>query len=303
MSIPIVKTRRVWYLCSAVLLAGSIVCIALFGLNIGMDFTGGSLLEVEFESVPPSPEQVRERLSEIGLDHLTAQTTGENEMLFRTRDLDEAEHQRVLAALRENFGDIEEQRFESIGPAIGAELRERALIGILLTLFLIGLYVASAFRKVSEPVASWKYGVLTLATAFHDVLVPLGAFAVLGQFFGWQIDAAFVAAILTILGYSINDTIVVFDRTRENVGKRRGEPFEHIVELSIRQTFRRSLMTGMSSLLALAAITIFGGESTRPFALTLMIGIVAGTYSSIFVASPLLVSWEKWKLGIGRRVR
>lgn len=294
-NMSIVGLRRLWFTLSGALLLLSVLCIAVFGLNFGIDFTGGSLLELQVKGTRPAVEDVRSALGEAGFSNATIQETGAEQLLIRTEHLDESMHQQLLTALETRFGEVDERRFDSFGPSVGVELRNRALIGVAVTLLLIGLYVAFVFRKVSEPIASWKYGVLTLVTAFHDVLVPLGVFAIAGKFFGWQVDSAFVAAILTILGYSINDTIVVFDRTRENLAHDSGQEFEAVVEHSVKQTLSRSMITGVSSLIALVAISIWGGESTRPFAVALIVGILVGTYSSIFVASPLLVTWEKWR--------
>ena len=206
----------------------------------------------------------------------------------------------MVETLSTKFGQAEELRFDSIGPVIGKELQTGALYAVALTLLLIGLYIAWAFRKVSEPVASWKYGFLTIFAAFHDVIITIGVFSVLGHFMGWEVGTTFVAAILTILGYSINDTVVVFDRTRENLKLRIGETFGDTVETSIRQTFTRSVFTSLTTLLALVAIFVFGGETTRSFAFALIVGITVGSYSSIFLASTLLVTWEEWR---NKRVR
>jgi preprotein translocase subunit SecF len=290
----IVAQRKNWFILSSVLVVGSLLVIATLGLKFGIDFTGGSLLEVEFtESV--EVDSVRTSLETAGFTDVAVQLTGEHGVIIRTEDLSEDEHQTILTALETDIGASDEMRFDSIGPVIGDELRRTALLGLLMTLVLIGLYIAWAFRKVSEPVASWKYGLLTILAAFHDVLITIGAFALLGHFFGWEIGTAFVAAMLTILGYSINDTVVVFDRTRENLLRRNADTFEETVEMSIKQTFMRSLNTSATTLLALAAIFILGGDSTRPFALALIIGIGVGTYSSLFLASPLLVQWEMMK--------
>jgi preprotein translocase subunit SecF len=232
-------------------------------------------------------------MTEAGYDNLSIQSSDDNGLIIRTTDLTEVEHQALLTSLGEQLGEVEEHRFDSIGPVIGNELRRTATTGVILTLILIGLYIAWAFRKVSEPVASWKYGILTIVAAFHDVVIVLGSFAVIGHFYGWEIGTAFVAAILTILGYSINDTVVVFDRTRENLSKRVGDTFDETVDLSLKQTFMRSFNTSITTLLALLAIFLLGGDSTRPFALALIIGIAIGTYSSLFLASPLLVEWNK----------
>ncbi len=283
--------RNYWFILSAVLIAVSIGCLALFGLRFSVDFTGGSLMELEFPAGIPATQEVREALGT--LESVTVQAADEDKKLvIRSVVQDETVHQATLQTLHEQFGDFTELRFDSIGPTVGNELRRSAVLGVLITLLLIGLYIAWAFRKVSDPIASWKYGLITVLCAAHDVIIPLGVFAVLGHFYHWEIGSGFIAAILTILGYSISDTVVVFDRTRENLLRDRGESFTHIVEKSIRQTFVRSINTSVTTLLALFAIFFFGGESTRPFALALIIGIAVGTYSSIFFASPLLVAWE-----------
>ena len=293
MKLRIVEKRKIWFSLSVILVAASIIFMSFWGLKFGIDFTGGSLLEVNFNQAPVVSEVRSVMGDQYG--HIIVQETGESSILLRLEDLSEAEHQAVLGLLSENFGELDELRFDSIGPVIGQELRRTATIGVIMTLLLIGLYVAAAFRKVSGDVPSWKYGVLTIVTAFHDVIIAVGAFAVLGHFFNWEVGTAFVAATLTILGYSINDTVVVFDRTRENLKDYVGDNLEETVNISINQTFRRSLNTSVTTLLALAAILIFGGDTTKPFALALMIGIAVGTYSSLCLASPLLVAWESRK--------
>lgn len=293
MNLKIVENRKYWFSLSVGLVLASIVFMTFWGLKFGIDFTGGSLLEVSFNQAPVVSE-VRDIMGDQ-FGHITVQETGESSVLLRLETLDETKHQAVLDLLSANFGELEELRFDSIGPVIGQELRRTAIIGVILTLLLIGLYVAAAFRKVSGDVPSWKYGVLTIITAFHDVIIAVGAFAVLGHFYNWEVGSAFVAATLTILGYSINDTVVVFDRTRENLKDYVGNNLEETVKISINQTFRRSLNTSVTTLLALAAILVWGGDTTKPFALALIIGIAIGTYSSLCLASPLLVAWETRK--------
>ncbi|MBI5370272.1 protein translocase subunit SecF [Candidatus Uhrbacteria bacterium] len=290
MTISIIPHRAIWLSISGVLVLTSLILLATLGLRFGIDFTGGSLMEVNFTQ-PVAREQVDQVLVQAGYKEVTVQSSGQG-YLIRLPSLSEQEHQTLLGALRAK-GELTEARFDSIGPVIGKELERTATTGVVITLVLIGLYVAWAYRKVSDPVASWKYGLLTILTAFHDVIIPLGAFALFGKLFGWEVGTAFVAAILTILGYSITDTVVVFDRTRENLLHHASQEFETTVERSIHQTLWRSLSTSITTLLALLAIFLFGGETTRPFAMALMIGIFTGTYSSIFLASPLLVVWEK----------
>lgn len=291
MKTSIVSKKAIWFSISGGLVAASIILMATVGLKFGIDFTGGSLLEIE-ATEPVDVETLRTQMEEAGYTNLSMQSSGERGVVVRTEDLTETEHQALLSDMSGFVGELEELRFDSIGPVVGEELRRTAITGVIMTLLLIGLYIAWAFRKVSEPVASWKYGLLTIVAAFHDVIITLGAFALLGHLYGWEIGTAFVAAILTILGYSINDTVVLFDRTRENLLRRVGDTFDDTVEISIGQTLRRSINTSVTTMLALLAIFLFGGASTKPFALALIIGIGVGTYSSIFLASPLLVAWE-----------
>ncbi|KKW44796.1 MAG: Protein translocase subunit SecF [Parcubacteria group bacterium GW2011_GWA2_56_7] len=292
--ISIVNNQKWWYGISGALVAASIVFLIVFRIPFGIDFTGGSLLEVQFET-RPAVTDVRGYLNEAGYGDALVQETGVQDLLLRFGPLTETQHQDLLGQLQEKFGSVEELRFDSIGPVIGRELARKSVFGLLIALVMIVLYVAWAFRHVSEPVASWKYGVLTIVAGLHDLFIPLGVFALLGNSLHFQVDTAFIAALLTILGYSINDTIVVFDRTRENVIREGSSHFAEVVDKSIKQTFARSINTTVTTLLALFAIFFFGGETTRSFALALIIGITTGAYSSIFIASPLLVTWYKWQ--------
>ncbi len=292
MKFSFVGLRRLWFALSALMIAASIASLAVFGLNLSIDFTGGSLLEMTFVDAAPSNDALASTVESAGFRRPTVQTSGSTRSILRLEPLTEEQHQTVKTALETAYPGAVEERFDSIGPAISGELAKKSLMGVFVTLLLIGAYIAWAFRKVSEPVASWKYGLLTVFAAAHDVIVPLGVFAFLGHFYGWEVGTAFVAAVLTILGYSISDTVVVFDRTRENLAAHSGASFHDVVEKSIRQTFVRSVNTSVTTLLALLAIFVWGGDTTRPFALALIIGIAVGTYSSIFIASPALVEWE-----------
>lgn len=292
MRLPIIKHRKVWFTVSTGLVALSVVALAIFGLRWGIDFTGGSLMELTFNERPEA-NAVRQLLADEGYSEAAVQTASDAEILIRLQTLSEDEHQALLAAVKGVYPEVTEQRFESIGPAIGDELRGKALWSLTLVLLGISLYIAFAFRKVSKPVASWKYGMATLIAAlFHDVLLPLGVMALLGHFFLAEINSAFIAAILTILGFSVHDTIVVFDRVRENLLKTSGA-FEDIVERSVNETLARSINTSLTTFFPLMAIILFGGTTLKWFALTLIVGLIAGTYSSIFLASPLLVVFQK----------
>lgn len=290
--VNIIGYSKVWLALSTTIVGLSVASIAFFGLNFGIDFTGGSLLEVR--GVTISVEEVRKAVEKTGHE-ATVQESDTGAYFVRLSPISEEEHQTVLAAIKEVSPTAEETKFDSVGPTVGKELKRASLMALVLLLALIGVYIAWAFRKVSYPVKSWKYGLVTMVAAFHDVLIPMGAFAILGKYFGYQVDTAFVAAMLTILGYSINDTIVVLDRTRENLFRHRyaDQTFGEIVNASVIETLGRSLNTTFATILPLVAIFFLGGETTRPFVLALIIGIFSGAYSSIFVASPLLVAMQK----------
>ncbi len=292
-SFSVVAWRKVWYVLSAFMIVASILALAVWGLRQGIEFTGGSLLVIRFENRPAPAEAAAtlQKTPNIEVGSVVAQPVGDADIQFRLRSLDGDESRAVVDHLKGAYANSSELRFDAIGPVVGKELRQKSVQGLVVILIAILLYVAYAFRKVSFPVKSWKYGLITLFTAFHDVIVPAGVFAVLGHFYGLEIGTPFIAAILTIMGYSITDTIVVMDRIRENLQKMSGT-FESVVEASIRQTFLRSFNTSVTVLLTLAAIFFFGGSSLHDFTLALIIGIAVGTYSSIFVASPLLVTWD-----------
>lgn len=287
----IISNRKIWFTISGILVLASIVVLLLWRLNLGIDFTGGTLLEVEYKDQRPSQEEINNKLSPLKLENLSFQPIGERGVIFRLKDITEEKHQEVLGVL----GDITERRFNTIGPTIGKELRKKSIVAIALVLMMIIAYIAYAFRKVSRPVVSWKYGVVAIIALIHDITIPLGLFVVLGKFYGVQIDVLFVTALLTILGFSIHDTIVVFDRVRENLKKMGSDNFEAIVEQSVKETITRSINTSLTVVLTLLAIFFFGGESIKYFILALLVGIIAGTYSSIFIASPLLVTWHNFQ--------
>lgn len=288
----VIKYRKLFYAITLLIVAGSILSLAFFRLNLGIDFTGGTIWKLEFKNAAPPSDALNVVLKKEGLEPSVSQPVGEKGFILRFRPLEEWQHQRALGALKINFGELDELEFSAIGPSIGKELRDKAIYAIILAILVTIAYIAWAFRKVEKVVSSWAYGGLTIAAMAHDVLLPLGVFAILGKFFHVEITSAFVAAILTIAGYSINDTIVVFDRIRENLRRHTHDDFTELVAAGLKQTLARSMNTTITTLLALVAIYFFGGESTRHFALALIIGIVSGAYSSIFIASPLLVSWS-----------
>ena len=291
MFINFVKYRKFYFIFSGILVVGSLICLIIFGLKPGIDFTGGSILEVEYKAERFSNQEIKNALADLELGEIYIQPTGERGVIIRMKDIDEATHQQVL----EKLGQVEELRFESIGPVIGRELKEKTKIVIVLSLLAIVFYIALAFRRIQRPVSSWQYGIASLLALFHDVLIPIGILSLLGFLYGVQITIPVIVALLTVLGYSINNTVVVFDRIRENLLKRIGATYEGTVNNSLNQTLTRSLNTSLTTLFVLIAIFLLGGETLKYFALTLILGIAAGTYSSIFLASPILVSWLKWR--------
>lgn len=301
--VSIIQYRKYYYVFSGVLIVLSIAALAVWGLKFGIDFKGGSLLVGEFTATVPANREISDALRKIDLGEIVVQPTGDKGVMLRFKEVDEQMHQRVIAALNELARTQDQENvftqksFESIGPSIGKELRTKALTATAIVLALIIGYVALAFRRVSYPLASWKYGMATLIALSHDVIIPLGLFAVLGHFYNVEISSAFIAAILTVLGYSVHDSIIVFDRVRENLLRHQGKTFEETVNISVNQTFIRSLNTSLTVILVLIAIYFFGGESIKYLALLLLVGIGVGTYSSIFIASTILVSWYDRMMG------
>ncbi|MFA4998698.1 MAG: protein translocase subunit SecF [Candidatus Paceibacterota bacterium] len=288
------KYRKVYFIFSGILIIGSIVSLLIFGLKFGIEFTGGSLMEAEFTGDRPSIEVIQNNLSEFNLGDVTLQPVGQKGMLFRMKTIDGTTHEKILSKLQ-SVSPFEEKSFQLIGPAIGKELRQKTELAVILALIAITLYISFAFRKVSRPVSSWQYGIASLIGLFHNILIPLGVFSLLGKFYNVEITIPIVAALLTILGYSVHDTIVIFDRIRENILKRGSTSFEETVDWSLNQTLGRSINTVLTVLIVLFTIFFFGGLSLKYFSLILIIGITCGAYSSIFIASPILVTWLNLK--------
>ncbi len=289
----IVTYRKIFYALSALIVLASLGCVALFGLNIGIDFKGGSILEVEYSSERPDIGKVQEILNNVASAE-NVRPTGDKGYIIRMNEISDAERSKIVNLL--SFGtesSVSVKRFDSIGPVLGREAVRKSIVSIILVILAIVIFVAFAFRKVSEPVSSWKYGFIAILALVHDIIVPIGAFAILGHYFGYEVNTLFVTALLVILGFSVHDTIVVFDRVREHLGTDKNMAFSDIVGKSISSTIARSINTSFTTFLAILALFVVGSEVTRQFAVVLMIGIVAGTYSSIFLASPLLVTVEK----------
>ncbi len=295
----IVKNRTLFFFLTGALVLVSLLSVAIFGLKYGTDFTGGVLAEITYANGRPSSQDLSTSLDKAGIHGYSLREAGEKDYVLRSAQL--------APALRDALAKIVsvEGRFPAtisqyteVGPTIGTELRRKAFLSITLVLLCILLFIAFAFRKVSQPVSSWVYGLIALVTLLHDVIIPVGFFALLGHFMGAEVDTLFVTAVLTVLGFSIHDTIVVFDRVRENLAinkeRNRKEPFEETAGRALNQTFVRSVNTSLTVLLTLLILFFLGPSSTKIFALTLLVGIIAGTYSSISLATPLLVTVEQY---------
>ncbi len=292
----VVKYRKVFYIVAGLMVGLSLVSIFTYGLNLGIDFTGGSILEVSYVNNRPDIDTLKTALVDTEFKSAQVQPAGDKSVILRLEPINEAQKTELAKTLSlKETAPLKIDRFSSIGPTISGELAKRSLIAIAVVVLLIVLFIAFVFRGVSEPVSSWKYGIIALIALMHDIIIPTGIFSALGHFRGIEIDALYLTAILTILGISIHDTIVVFDRIRENLKNKISSHFEETVGRSLSQTFARSINTSLTVIIVLLAVYFFGGSTTKNFALALTVGIAVGTYSSIFVASPLLVTWEKWQ--------
>ncbi len=260
--------------------------------NLSIEFTGGSVITGAYKDGRPGMEVINDFINQADIGNFKTQPVGDTGVIVRTRDLKQDEHNKLVALLSDGTNTFTESSFSTVGPSVGRELRSKAIIALILVLILIILFVAYAFRSASRVVSSWKFGLSVIICLIHDIFIPVGIFVILSHYsIGYEIDTLFVTALLAILGYSVADTIVVFDRIRENlkISGSSKESFENIVGRSLGETYVRSINTSLTTILAALAIFFFGGEATKHFALMLAIGIAAGTYSSILLASPLLV--------------
>lgn len=298
----VIQYKKFFIGLSAFFVAISLVFLFLYGLPLGIDFKGGSQLEISYVADRPELATLKADLATAGFADLRLQTTGTHGVTIKSRDLSDAEHERILqVASRGGSVAVVEDNFITIGPSVGAELRKKAIVSIVVVLTAIILFVAYAFRKVSRPVSSWKYGVAVIVALIHDIAIPTGAFALLGHLYGVELDTLFVVALLTTLALSISDTIVVFDRIREHLKTKSTTPFPQLVGESLSETFARSINTSLTVLIMVITLAIVGPESTRLFATVLAIGMFFGTYSSIFLASPLLVVFESLQKKQGKK--
>lgn len=297
----VINNRKLFYAFSFILVALSLASLAVWKLQPGIDFSGGTLLEVAYPSAAnsqsgPSQDAVTQAVSAID-PRASVRPSGESDFIIRMKAVDQNEHAALSKALSLNSTATPvEKTFDSVGPILGVEALRKAYWSIALVIIGIVLYITFAFRKVSEPVSSWKYGLVAVIALVHDVIIPTGVFSILGHFAGYEVDTLFVTALLVVLGFSVHDTIVVFDRVRENLKNASAKkPFAEVVGESISQTFVRSINTSLTTLIALIVLYFVGGASTQHFSLALIVGIAAGTYSSIFIGSPLLVTIERWQ--------
>lgn len=291
----IIGKRKIYLFASGLLVAVAVFAVVFFGFRQAIDFTGGALWQ--FKLTPEATlEQVKSTFQadfKIPDALLTNDAKG-NVFFARLQNIGEPEHQSLSAELKTKYGNFEEQSFSSIGPTVGADLKQKSILALIMVLVGISLYIAFAFRKVYQPVSSWKYGFVTLFTLLHDVAIPAGLLAILGHFAGVEIDTNFIVALLVVMGFSVHDTIVVFDRIRENLLLSRSKKsFGEIVNESVNQTLARSINTSLTLILVLLAMFFAGPANLHYFILTLLVGVTTGIYSSIFVASPLLYIWQK----------
>lgn len=291
----IIGRRKIWYAISIIMILPGVVSLAMFGLKLGIDFNSGQMSVVRGNV---NVESVKDAAKGLNFKDIQVVQLGSGQSQIRFSDPSaqgkhEANHQKFKTALADK--KIEELSFDSVGPTVSKDIARNALLSLLLASVAIVLYVAYAFRNTPRPVSPWSFGFMAIAALLHDAFFVMGVFSILGHFFGVEVDALFVTAILTIIGFSVHDTIVVFDRIRENLRRKKGD-FETVVNNSIQETLARSINTSMTVIFTLLALLLFGGESIKSFVLALLIGIASGTYSSIFNAAPLLVTWHNWRL-------
>lgn len=292
----IVQHRKWYYLFSALVIIPGLIAMIYSTITFGspvrlsIDFTGGVYWEFQLGQTA-EPAQVRQVFVDEGLSDTAVTTVGDTGQSFQARmkDVDQDTKEKLQNDLAAQFGSMETLQYRNVGPAVGAEVTRAAFIAVLVASVAILIFLMVAFRNVPHPV---RYGTSAIVAMLHDVLVVLGFMSIMGIFFGWEVDALFLTALLTVIGFSVQDTIVVFDRIRENTGRHRGEDFETIVNRSLLETLHRSLVTQLNAMFILVALVLFGGATIRQFVAVLLVGMLSGTYSSIFNAVPLLVSWE-----------
>jgi preprotein translocase subunit SecF len=301
--LDIIGKRNWYFFVSLLVIIPGVISLFLYGLKLSVEFTGGSRMTLLFpkEVNEKIVSQVRKAFAEEKVNVYTIQPS-KNSVIIRTEPLQKQEDIKILSSLEKEVGKFKQESFETIGPTIGKETTRKAFFSVMIASVLIVLYIALSFRKVPKPASSWRFGITAIIAVLHDVLLLVGIFSLLGHFYNVEIDSLFITALLTIIGFSVHDTIVVFDRIRENLLRVSGVSFDKIVNDSILQTIVRSLNTSLTALLVLFSLLLFGGESIRWFIVALFIGILSGTYSSIFNAAPLLVVWHNWAMKKKRKI-
>lgn len=291
----IIGKKYLYFAISLIIIIPGLISLILWGLPLSIDFTGGSRLTLTFSKTveQKTADQIKSVLVSEKIEVPMIQKS-DKQVFIRTKTISQKKDTEIISVLEKKVGVFKQEEFETVGPVIGTETTANAIKAVILACVLIVLYIAWAFRQVPKPASSWRFGICAVIALIHDVLVVVGLSSLLGHFFGFEIDSLFITALLTIIGFSVHDTIVVFDRVRENLRRMAGSPFATIVNDSILQTLSRSLNTTLTVLLVLFTLLLFGGESIRTFVIILLIGITSGTYSSIFNAAPLLVVWEEW---------
>lgn len=292
----LIKHRKWWYLLSLLIIIPGIAAFALWGLKPSIDFTGGS--RMEYRGIT-DVTKITESAKEAGLENVVVQKIGNDGVSLRFKEINEAKHKEVSDKLKQSLGDsISEVSFETVGPTVSKEITQKAFLAIGLASLVIILYIAISFRKVPFPAKSWEFGVAAVIALLHDTIVVVGVFAILGHYLNVEVDPLFITALLTVIGFSVHDTIVIFDRIRENLIKKGSDDFEEIVNLSVVEMLPRTINTSFLVWAILLILFLFGGSTIKYFVLALVIGIFSGTYSSILNASPLLVTWQDLKKGL-----
>lgn len=281
----IITYRKFFYIFSALLTLGALFAFIAFGIKPSIEFTGGSLLEIAYEKDAPSVSAIQDALKSVSLKDLTIQPTEDKKFLLRFEPVDEKTHQEILSLLK----DGKEARFESIGPVIGEELRRKSLFALIFSIIAVFIYILFAFRKVGGRLRPWKMSAATILALIHDVAITVGGFVLFSHYVGLEAGEAFVAATLTVWGYSVHDTIVVFDRLRENIQKEPKKALGELAGASISQTIGRSINTSLAVFILVLFLYVLGPSSLAGFTMPLLIGVVIGTYSSICIATPLLL--------------
>lgn len=289
----LIKSRRNWYIISLASIVISVASLFVFGLRIGIDYTGGTLLDVSSSDVN-FVDVTETTLRDQGITSFQIKPSGQDNYTIRTRELSNDEKNQIIDSIKSGAPTTAEISFDAVGPTVGKDLTNKSILAIIVASLAIIAFIAFSFRRIPKPLSSWKFGVLAVVALAHDLLIVLGFVAILGHFYIWmEVDALFITALLTIMGFSVHDTIVIYDRLRENFIRNRHKSVERVAEESVNQTMARSINTSLVTIIVLLALLLLGGDPIKHFVLVLMFGIFIGTFSSIFIAAPLVVSWHK----------